>query len=76
MMLTVPAPAMTPMPPSLQPSLPCCVQQMESLAAEKAAAFDARVQAEARLSALEAELAGACAEMEQAKRTGTPKVPC
>ena len=47
--------------------------QVEKLAGEKAAAFDARVQAESRLAALEAELADACAEMEQAKRTGTPK---
>ena len=47
--------------------------QVEQVTAEKAAAFDARVQAESRLAALEAELADACSEMEQAKRTGTPK---
>ena len=71
-----------PHPPPSDPPLPCPTWQAEalqaqvdSLAAEKAAAFDARVQAESRLSALEAELAGACAEMEEAKRTGTPKVP-
>lgn len=59
--------------PSTQWQAEALQAQLETLAGEKAAAFDARVQAESRLSALEAELADACSEMEQAKRTGTPK---
>ena len=59
--------------PSLPSQAEALQAQVDQLAAEKAAAFDARVQAESRLSALEAELADACAEIEQAKRTGTPK---
>lgn len=61
------------LPPSLPSQAEALQAQVDQLVAEKAAAFDARVQAESRLSALEAELADACAEMEQAKRTGTPK---
>lgn len=47
--------------------------QVDSLVFDKSAAFEARVQAETRLAALEAELAGACQELEAAKKTGTPK---
>ena len=46
---------------------------MDALSADKAAAYEARVAAEARLAALEAELAGACSELESAKAQGTPK---
>ena len=47
--------------------------QVEDLAAEKAAQFEARMQAETRLANLEAELSSACSELESAKHTGTPK---
>jgi hypothetical protein len=43
------------------------------LAAEKAAQYEARMQAETRLANLEAELSSACSELESAKHTGTPK---
>jgi hypothetical protein len=46
---------------------------VEDLAAEKAAQFEARMQAETRLANLEAELSSACSELESAKHTGTPK---
>lgn len=46
---------------------------MDALAADKEAAVEARTQAESRLAALEAELAGACSELDAAKHTGTPK---
>lgn len=46
---------------------------IDKATADKAVAYEARVAAETRLSALEAELAGACTELESAKSTGTPK---
>ena len=46
---------------------------MEALADDKAAAYEARVQAESRLHALQAELESACGELEQERHRGTPK---
>lgn len=67
----------SPTAPSPPPSLPAQAEslqgQVDSLTADCAAQRDARAQAEQRLAALEAELAGASSALEQAKHTGTPK---
>ncbi len=47
--------------------------QIKALAADKAISYEARVHAETRLAALEAELSSTCSELETAKHTGTPK---
>lgn len=61
------------LPPSIPAQIESLQAQVESLTADCAAQRDARVQAEQRLAALEAELAGACSALEEAKHTGTPK---
>ena len=61
------------MPPCAALQAESLQAQVEGLAAEKAAQYEGRVQAETRLASLEAELSSACSELESAKHTGTPK---